>query len=130
MCREMGESKRLVKIKVIIAGSRSFKNYELLVARMIHALSNYKPEEVEIVSGGAYGADQLGERFAKMAGCSLKVLKPDWDLYGKRAGFMRNWDMAKYADACVVFWDGASLGAKHMIDLAKREGLKLKVVRY
>ncbi|PGO60765.1 hypothetical protein CN981_08485 [Priestia megaterium] len=117
-------------MKVIIAGSRSFKNYDLLKNRMIHALSNYKPEEVEIVSGGAYGADQLGERFAKMAGCALKVLKPDWDLYGKRAGFMRNWDMAKYADACVVFWDGKSNGTKHMIDLAKREGLKLKVVKY
>jgi hypothetical protein len=121
----------MIKIKVIIAGSRDFKNYELLKRKMIHALSNYKPEEVEIVSGGAYGADQLGERFAKMAGCSLKVLKPDWDLYGKRAGFMRNWDMAKYADACVIFMKKeGTKGSQHMIDLAEREGLKLKVVRY
>ncbi|UNY48937.1 hypothetical protein P9294_gp222 [Bacillus phage FADO] len=36
--------------------------------------------------------------------------------------------MAKYADACVVFWDGKSRGTKHMIDLAEKEGIILKKV--
>lgn len=51
--------------KVIVAGSRDFDQYILLKAKMVHYLSRYKPHEVEIVSGGARGADSLGERFAK-----------------------------------------------------------------
>lgn len=57
-------------------------------------------------------------------------MKADWDIYGKSAGYIRNAEMAKYADACVVFWDGKSRGTKHMIDLAKKEGIGLKVVNY
>ena len=38
--------------------------------------------------------------------------------------------MAKFADSCIVFWDGVSKGSKHMIDLAQRYGLKTLVVRY
>jgi hypothetical protein len=116
--------------KVIIAGSRSFNDYELLKSKMLHYLKGFDLSEVEIVSGTARGADQLGERFAREFGCKLKQFIPDWDTYGKRAGYLRNMDMAKYANACVCFWDGKSRGTKHMIDIAKKEGLKLRVVRY
>lgn len=116
--------------KVIVAGSRGFDDYKLLNKRLKHYLKRYKPEEIEIVSGGAYGADQLGERFAKENGCSIKRFIPDWDSQGRKAGFIRNWEMAKYADACVIFWDGKSKGSKHMADLAEKEGILLKIVRY
>ena len=116
--------------RVIVAGSRNFNDYELLKRKMIHYLSRYKPHEVEIVSGGARGADALGERFAKEKGCHLKIMKADWDLFGKSAGYIRNAEMAKYADACVVFWDGVSKGSEHMINLAEAEGIPVKIVRY
>lgn len=121
---------KLIKIRVVVAGSRGFNHYELLKRKMIHYLSRYKPEEVEIVSGGANGADKLGERFAREYGCSIKRFIPDWDTLGKGAGYIRNSDMAKYGDAVVVFWDGTSKGTKHMINLAEKEGKALKVVRY
>ena len=38
--------------------------------------------------------------------------------------------MADYADALIAFWDGKSKGTKHMIDLAEKQGLKIKVVKY
>jgi len=117
-------------LKVIIAGSRDFDSYRLLKFKLLHLLSKYDLTEVEIVSGGARGADSLGERFAREHGCKIKRFIPDWDGLGKQAGFIRNWDMAKYADACVAFWDGKSKGTKHMIDLAKREGLNVRVVEY
>lgn len=116
--------------KVVIAGSRGFKNYILLEAKLSHYLSKKNLEDVEVVSGGANGADLLGERFAKEKGCKIKRFIPDWDGQGKSAGYIRNWEMAKYADACVVFWDGKSKGTKHMMDLAKREGIILKIVMY
>lgn len=116
--------------RVIVAGSRDFNDYELLKSKMLYYLKGFDLSEVEIVSGTAKGADQLGEKFAREFGCKLKQFPADWNTYGKKAGYLRNVDMAKYADACVCFWDGKSRGTKHMIDIAKKEGLKLRVVRY
>lgn len=38
--------------------------------------------------------------------------------------------MASVADACIVFWDGKSKGSKHMIDVATRKGIPLRIIRY
>jgi hypothetical protein len=38
--------------------------------------------------------------------------------------------MAKVADACVIFWDGKSKGTKHMIDIAKKYKLKLRIIMF
>lgn len=116
--------------KVIIAGGRNFDDYNLLRTKIDLYLSKKRPSEIEIVSGGARGADALGERFAKENSFKLTVMSADWDTFGKSAGYIRNVEMAKYADACVCFWDGKSRGTKNMIEVAQREGLLLKVVRY
>lgn len=118
------------KLKLIVAGSRGFDDYELLKETLDKALIRFKYADVEIVSGTAKGADKLGERYAKEHGCQVKRMPADWDRYGKSAGYRRNADMAKYADACIVFWDGKSRGTKHMIDLAHREYVEYRIVRY
>lgn len=119
-------------IKVIIAGTRDFDNYELLKQKMdkILAARVRNNEEIIIVSGTARGADKLGERYARERGYTIKRFPADWDKNGKRAGYIRNEEMAKYADACVCFWDEASRGTKHMIDLATRYKLALRVIKY
>ena len=114
--------------KVIVAGTRTFDNYELLKSKLDFFLKN--KTDIEIVSGAARGADQLGERYAAERGLSLKRFPADWDRYGKSAGYRRNVQMAEYADAAIVFWDGVSSGSKHMIDFAKRKGLQVRVVLY
>jgi hypothetical protein len=38
--------------------------------------------------------------------------------------------MAEYADGLIAFWDGKSKGTKHMIDIANKMGLKVRVIRY
>ena len=115
-------------MRVIIAGGRDFKNYELLKEKCQKILANQK--EVIIISGGANGADKLGERFAKEFNLKLVQFLADWDKFGKSAGFIRNKEMADNADALVAFWDGVSKGTRHMIDLTKEKGLKVRVIRY
>lgn len=115
-------------MKVIVAGSRGFHNYELLKSSLDKILQNQT--DIEIVSGGARGADLLGERYAQEKGYSIKIFLADWERLGKRAGFFRNKEMAKYADACVCFWDGKSRGTKSMIELAKKHELKTRTIRY
>jgi hypothetical protein len=112
-------------MKVIIAGGRNFNDYEKLCQFCDKALS--KQTEVEIVSGTANGADKLGEKYANDNGHPIKQFPADWDKYGKSAGYKRNAQMADYADALIAFWDGKSRGTKHMIDLANRANLKVKV---
>lgn len=116
-------------MKIIIAGSRSFADYSLLKEKMNSILKNQNKDDIEIVSGTASGADKLGERYAKENNLKLKQFPADWSL-GKKAGYIRNEEMAKYADACVVLWDGISKGSKHMINLAEQYNLKLRVIKF
>ena len=111
-------------MKVIIAGSRGFDDYEMLCKVCDHMLS--RQTEIEIVSGAARGADLLGERYAKERGMFVKKFPADWSI-GKSAGFIRNSQMADYSDALICFWDGESKGSKHMINLAKEKNLKIKI---
>lgn len=116
--------------KLIIAGSRDFNDYKLLESEVHKFLSGKEIGETEIVSGTARGADQLGEKLAKEYNLKLTKMPANWNEYGKSAGYRRNAEMAKYSNGCIVFWDGVSRGTKHMIDLAEREKLELKVVKY
>lgn len=115
--------------KVIIAGGRDFNDYPLLKATMDNLLCNIT-DEIIIVCGKARGADTLGEQYAKEKGYAVTYYPADWKQYGKRAGYLRNEQMAQNADALAAFWNGESRGTKHMIDLAKRYGLKVRVKKY
>jgi len=112
-------------MKVIVAGSRGFNDYELLKKKLDHVLS--KRSVVEIISGTARGVDQLGERYAKEKDFPCSRYPADWNTHGKSAGYLRNVQMADIADALVAFWDEHSPGTKHMIDIAKRKGLVVRV---
>ena len=87
-------------------------------------------EITAIISGTARGADRLGERYAKEFGIELSKKPADWDKYSKAAGYIRNTEMAKEADALIAFWDGNSRGTMRMIKIAKGKNLKIKVVNY
>ena len=115
-------------MKVIIAGGRGFNDYDLLCRKADKILS--RQSEIEIVSGAARGADKLGERYADERGYTIKRFPADWGTFGKKAGYMRNEDMAEYADALIAFWDGTSKGTKHMIDIARNNDLKVRVITY
>jgi len=115
-------------MKVIIAGGRDFNDYDLLCRKTDIILS--RQDEIEIVSGVAKGADKLGERYANERGYPIKRFPPDWNHHGNRAGFIRNEDMALYADALILFWDGRSRGSQNMLKIGSVIGLKIRIVRY
>ena len=109
-------------MKVIIAGSRGITSLAEVESALI--VSGFKP--TEIVSGGAPGVDRLGEKLAALRAIPVRQFIPDWSGYaGARAGFVRNTQMAEYADALLAIWDGKSKGTKHMIDTAWKKGLEV-----
>lgn len=100
-------------MKIVIAGSRTITDINILVKAI--KLSEYKiTREDEIVSGGARGVDSLGEKYAKDKGITVKLFKPNWDKYGKSAGVIRNYEMAKYCDKAIVIHNGSN-GSLNMI---------------
>lgn len=115
--------------RVIIAGGRNFNDYKLLCEVMDILLSNIT-DTIQIVCGMARGADTLGERYAKDRGYEIAYFPADWETYGKSAGYKRNEQMAQNADALVAFWDGVSRGTKHMINLANKYGLNVRIQRF
>ena len=117
--------------RVIIAGTRSFNDYELLRDSCNNLLSEkQRTHTVVVISGTARGADQMGERYARERGFQLRRFPADWEQYGKSAGHIRNAKMAGNADALIAFWDGESKGTKNMIDNARRKGLAVRVIQY
>ena len=117
--------------RVIIAGTRSFNDYELLRDSCNNLLSEkQRTRTVVVISGTARGADQMGERYARERGFQLRRFPADWEQYGKSAGHIRNAKMADNADALIAFWDGESRGTKNMIDNARRKGLAVRVIQY
>ena len=122
-------------VKVIIAGSRNFYNYDKVEDTVVSYFMSrgILKENVEIISGGAKGADKLGERLAISYGLKLALFPAKWDTYGKAAGMIRNKEMAAYAikdsekAILFAFWDGESHGTKGMIDIAKRCGMEVVV---
>lgn len=115
--------------RVIIAGGRDFQDYPLLRQTMNKLLVNIK-DEIVIVSGKARGADAMGERYAREYGYPVLPFPAEWEKYGRKAGVLRNMEMAKNADALVAFWNGESKGTKSMIDLAHRFRLPVRVKTY
>lgn len=69
----------------------------------------------EIVSGGAEGADQLAEEYARRASLPLKIFRPDYTRGGKAAPLQRNIQIVRYSDYVLALWDGRSRGTAHVI---------------
>lgn len=112
-------------MKVIIAGGRQLpisENKIWLVSDAIHK-SGWKDQITEIVSGGCRGIDLAGEQFADDYKIPVKRFMPDWEHEGKAAGPIRNSQMANYADALILIWDGSSKGSADMLKKARAKNL-------
>ena len=107
-------------MKLIIAGSRTLNPSHGFLWGAIKMLGII--EISEVVCGMAEGVDLEGMHFASHAGILLAQFPADWKQHGKAAGPIRNKQMAEYADALLLIWDGESRGSANM----KKEMQKLK----
>jgi hypothetical protein len=133
--------------KVIIAGGRDFERYDILVKIMKAKFH----EPIIIVSGGANGADKLGERYAREYGYQIEHHPAEWDNlsvtpcyvkhnshgpYNALAGHNRNKKMLQAVldnpdGGCLVaFWNGKSSGTRNMINIAREAGISVHVIGY
>jgi len=121
-------SKEIEPVKVAIIGSRTFDNYEkfsFIINKFIE-----KNPQIEIVSGGANGADSLAKKFALENNIKIKEFLADWENKGKSAGFIRNKDIWDYSDIGIAFWDGKSKGTEHSFMLSYKQNKKCFIFNF
>lgn len=131
-------------IRIIIAGSRSlydtpdnrawaFAHLDQILSGIFARAGQGSARMPIFISGGARGADHLGEDYAldRLHDQAVPFMRfpAEWDRYGKAAaGAIRNTLMAWHATHLIAFWDGESPGTRHMIQTAKDAQLAVRVV--
>lgn len=120
-----------MEFKLIVAGGREFNDAALL-ERVLCSMADteYADKEISIVSGMARGADALAYQFAHKHGIKCYEFYANWNQYGKRAGFLRNEQMGRFADGLLAFWDGQSKGTKGMIDFMYGRNKPVTIINY
>ena len=132
------------RVRLIIAGSRSFEDAEFLEQRLETLCARWKPEQILGISGGARGADTLGEAWCKRRGIEVARYDAAWERtdapratlrthngrdFNSAAGRDRNATMAVGATHLVAFSTDTTLtpGTADMVRTAQRMGLAIRV---
>lgn len=115
-----------ITMRLAIVGSRNFTDqarFDTWIKEAI-ALPNWGVP-AEVVSGGARGADTLGERWARANSIPVTVYTPDWMTHGKAAGPIRNRDIINRATHVLAFPSHQGKGTQNSIELAVKQNKKL-----
>lgn len=107
-------------MKLGVVGSRAFINETNAYKGFLDKMDKYVDDQVtEIVSGGAKGVDGWADNYGREYDIPVFIFWPEWDIYGKRAGFERNKLIIDRAEFVLIFWDGKSKGTQNDIILAR-----------
>ena len=120
------------ELKLCIFGGRDFTDYDRMLGHVqrIQDALHADGRTLAIISGLANGADRTAYNLAYDMGLVRSEFPADWDKHGKRAGFLRNTQMAEFCDEAMAYWDGVSRGTRHNISEMKRLGKPCAVHKY
>lgn len=106
------------KIVLCVAGSRDVAHtaqHRLVVAAVLSTWVKEYGMPDEVIHGGCRGIDSMAGEFFDEMGVTPTVYPADWGAYGKRAGPIRNSEMAKAATHLVAIPGPSSKGTRDMI---------------
>jgi hypothetical protein len=110
-------------MKILVCGSRNWTDRTAIENELLKL-----PLGSTIIHGAAKGADRLAGEVAKEVGLQVVEFPPDWNKYGKSAGFKRNLEMLDAnPDLVLAFQLDGSKGTQHTIDNARKRGIKVGV---
>lgn len=117
-------------MRLLVCGSRDWTDAKLIKAELL----SVRPTEV--IHGAARGADILAGLVARSLGIPVVEYPANWREHGHAAGPIRNRVMLEAKpDAVVAFKDRfddtmRSGGTEHMVSIALRAGVPVKVVSH
>jgi hypothetical protein len=127
------------KTRLIVTGSDSFDDYGFM-KRILIRLTFYFDDVVICTRAFKYwhgyrgewtGAEFLAEKWAHSRKYLVARFHPDPKLKAGKAEASRDQEILDYAERAIVFLDKrGDLPTKRFIRLARRNGLKVKVIRF
>ncbi len=109
---------------ILVCGSRDYADQRRLFEVLDHFHRNpFLAPVTAVMEGCAQGADQLAEQWARERGIPLLHRPADWGQHGRKAGVIRNRQMAdEHPNLCIAFFTDRSKpsrGTQHMVDTAR-----------
>lgn len=111
-------------MRVLVCGGREYADAHKVRA----VLDGLEARPSYIIEGGARGADRLAKAWAHMTGIRVLTYPAKWDVYGRRAGYLRNREMLEHGcpDLVVAFPGGR--GTADMVRQARAAGVPVMEV--
>lgn len=121
-------------IRILITGSRDWPLTDITTVYTVmsktitdYVLQGETQKTITIVHGACpKGVDAMADLFARSWGMNIERHPANWDLYGKKAGPIRNKEMVELGvDICLAFVYNKSSGASHAVELCRKKGVPL-----
>jgi hypothetical protein len=117
------------QMKILVCGGREYADKEFLYGFLDNLplglkVGDVPPVLTHLIHGDARGADHLAHGWAVMRGVQPVRVPALWDLYGLKAGVMRNISMLALNPDVVVAFPGGR-GTAHMVHIAQRKGVRV-----
>ena len=106
-----------------IVGSRNYTNYDYFKSVVIETTKNLRIKS--IISGGATGVDNLAEKYSLEYKIPITIYKPEWEIYGKKAGPIRNTKIVDDATHLLAFPAKDSVGTLDTINKATKKNIPI-----
>lgn len=110
-------------MRLLVCGGRDFSDIGALRQAMNAAVGHEK--DVVVIHGGARGADTLAGRIANEARVPVEIFPANWELHGKRAGFVRNRQMLVEGKPDLVLAAPGGRGTAMMVKIAREAGVRV-----
>jgi hypothetical protein len=111
-------------MRVIVCGGRNFVDQDFVF--LVLSAINARTPITGILHGGAKGADQFADEWAKGI-CPRYAFHPAWDIYGKSAGPKRNQRMIDEGKPNLVVAFPGNRGTADMVRRAKLAGVPVQL---
>ena len=112
-------------MKVLVCGGRDYNDVDTLFRILDEYIINGKTMIKTIISGHAKGADQMAEMYAQEMGIKTEVYPANWNRYGKKAGYLRNVQMAEEGKPDLIIAFPGGKGTAMMIKIGKERGINV-----
>ncbi len=116
-------------MKLLICGSRTIQNKEYIYNCIDDVIRRFNLDITQIIEGNADGVDKQAGFYAIERLLKLETFPPNWKKNGKKAGYIRNWEMAHLCDGGIAIWDGISKGTKYTIVVLQKLDKLLKIYK-
>ena len=119
-------------MRVLVCGDRNWTDEDFM-RQWLHDAMVFLPGDI-VIEGEARGADSVARNIALSLGLEVLRFPAQWNTHGRAAGPIRNIQMLKEGkpDLVLAFHDdiAESKGTKHMIQIAQKAGVEVRLVTH